>query len=194
MMKEPTVLKKEVRHVSIEEGLKAIQADQDNLLDLHKGFLCEGDLPFRPPQVTEDGIVFWPPVDIHPGAVIGHGVMIGRYTNILGDVTIGEYSRLQGFNFIPDCVEIGKKVFVGPGVIFTNVKRPKIRDDQMKHRDGKIIIEDFASIGAGVILCPGVKIGSGAMIGAGAVVTKDVPAGKTVIGCPAVNMRLERGE
>ena len=47
------------------------------------------------------------------------------------------------------------------------------------------VIEAGASIGIGAILNPGVRIGAGALVGAGAVITKDVPAGKTVAGVPA---------
>jgi serine O-acetyltransferase len=52
----------------------------------------------------------------------------------------------------------------------------------------KIIIEDDVIIGANaVVVAPheaSVRIGRGARIGAGAVVTKDVPAGATVVGAP----------
>lgn len=40
-------------------------------------------------------------------------------------------------------------------------------------------------IGAGATVLPRLKIGAGVIVGAGAVVTKDVPAGLTVIGVPA---------
>ena len=40
-------------------------------------------------------------------------------------------------------------------------------------------------IGAGAILLPGVTVGDDALIGAGSVVTRDVPAGATVVGSPA---------
>jgi serine O-acetyltransferase len=53
----------------------------------------------------------------------------------------------------------------------------------------KIIIEDDVVIGANaVVVAPreaSVRIGRGARIGAGAVVTKDVPAGATVVSAPA---------
>ena len=52
----------------------------------------------------------------------------------------------------------------------------------------KIIIEDDVVIGANaVVVAPhqaSVRIGRGARIGAGAVVTKDVPAGATVVSAP----------
>jgi maltose O-acetyltransferase len=40
-------------------------------------------------------------------------------------------------------------------------------------------------IGGGAILLPGVSVGDDALIGAGSVVTRDVPAGATVVGNPA---------
>jgi serine O-acetyltransferase len=63
----------------------------------------------------------------------------------------------------------------------------------------KIIIEDDVSIGANaVVVAPheaSVRIGKGARIGAGAVVTKDVPAGATVVSAPVrVITRGERGD
>jgi putative colanic acid biosynthesis acetyltransferase WcaF len=48
-----------------------------------------------------------------------------------------------------------------------------------------IDIGDDVWIGAGAFVCPGVRIGSGAVIGARAVVTKDVPPWKVVAGNPA---------
>jgi len=44
------------------------------------------------------------------------------------------------------------------------------------------IIEDGAYLGAGAKILGGVRIGRGATVGANAVVTRDVPAGKTVVG------------
>jgi len=44
-------------------------------------------------------------------------------------------------------------------------------------------VEDGVYIGAGAKILGGVRIGRGATVGANAVVTKDVPAGATVVGC-----------
>lgn len=42
-----------------------------------------------------------------------------------------------------------------------------------------------ASVGAGAVLCPGIRVGRRAMVGAGAVVTRDVPPYAIVVGNPA---------
>jgi len=42
-----------------------------------------------------------------------------------------------------------------------------------------------AFIGVHAVILPGVTIGPGAIVGAGSVVTRDVPAGSTVVGVPA---------
>ncbi len=174
--------------ISTQEAADFIENDQTGILESHRGFLSKPDLPFRPPEHYKNGVVIWPPVDIHPAAKIGSGVIIGRYTNICGDITIGEKTRIQGFCFIPSNVEIGKRVFIGPNVTFTNIKYPQVRSDRWRPNsfDGRTVIEDGVSIGAGVVICPGVRIGKNTLVGAGAVVTKDILPDIVVVGCPAV--------
>lgn len=50
---------------------------------------------------------------------------------------------------------------------------------------GKVIIEDWAYIGASSQLMPGVTIGEGALVAAGSIVTKSVPPHTVVGGNPA---------
>jgi len=68
-------------------------------------------------------------------------------------------------------------------VTFTNDKYPKSRNASFM--PVPTWIETGASIGAGAVLLPGVRVGAGAIVGAGAVVTKDVPSTATVMGNPA---------
>jgi serine O-acetyltransferase len=102
-------------------------------------------------------------IDIHPGARIGrnffidHGfVVIGETAEIGDNVTMYQGSTLGGTN--PTSGKGGKR-------------HPTIGND--------VIV----SLGA-AILGP-LEVGAGARIGANAVVTKDVPAGATMIGIPA---------
>jgi len=178
----------ETKRISVEDAIEFINNDMFSLKDAHQGFLTDGNLPFKPPIVCDRGIVVWPPADIHPSAEIGNNVVIGRYTNICGDCKIGDRTRIQGFCFIPDSIVIGKNVFIGPGVIFANVKYPQVRTGSLKIRDGVTKILDGASIGAGAIILPGITICENALIGAGAVVTKNVGHGEIVVGCPAIKL------
>lgn len=102
-------------------------------------------------------------IDIHPGARIGrnlfidHGFVVIGETSVIGDnVTIYQGSTLGGTN--PTNGVGGKR-------------HPTIGND--------VII----SLGAAV-LGP-IHVGDGAKIGANAVVTRDVPAGATMVGIPA---------
>ena len=55
-----------------------------------------------------------------------------------------------------------------------------------------ITIGDEVWIGRGVTILAGTNIGDGATVGANAVVTRDVPAGMTVVGIPARAIRGSR--
>lgn len=52
-----------------------------------------------------------------------------------------------------------------------------------------IVLDDNVWLGAGVIVCPGVRIGQDTVVGAGAVVTRDLPAGVVAAGVPARILR-----
>lgn len=56
---------------------------------------------------------------------------------------------------------------------------------QDEYRTGEVVVGERAMIGAGAVLLPGVRIGPDAQVGANSVVTRDVPAGATVVGVPA---------
>jgi acetyltransferase-like isoleucine patch superfamily enzyme len=54
-------------------------------------------------------------------------------------------------------------------------------------------IEDWADIGTGAVVLPGVTVGRGAIVGAGSVVTRDVPPFAIVAGAPARFLRWRTG-
>jgi acetyltransferase-like isoleucine patch superfamily enzyme len=54
-------------------------------------------------------------------------------------------------------------------------------------------IEDWADVGTGAVVLPGVTVGRGAIVGAGSVVTRDVPPFAIVAGAPARFLRWRTG-
>ena len=84
-------------------------------------------------------------------------------------------------------VTIGRGTQIGPAVQIYAADHPR---DAAERRAGlelgkPVLIGENVWIGGGAIILPGVVIGDDAIIGAGAVVTRDVPAGWTVVGNPA---------
>jgi maltose O-acetyltransferase len=84
-------------------------------------------------------------------------------------------------------VDIGDGTQIGPGVQILTADHPH---DPAVRAQGlefgrPIRIGRDVWIGAGALILPGVTVGDGAVIGAGSVVTRDVPAGATVMGTPA---------
>ncbi|MDM0044872.1 sugar O-acetyltransferase [Variovorax dokdonensis] len=83
-------------------------------------------------------------------------------------------------------VRIGDRTQVGPGVQILSADHPRSAQERsMGLEFGRpVLIGRDAWIGAGALILPGVVIGDGAIVGAGCVVTRDVPAGATVVGNP----------
>jgi acetyltransferase-like isoleucine patch superfamily enzyme len=125
------------------------------------------------------------------GCRIGAHTRIGAFVEIQRDVTIGDHCKISTHSFICTGVRIADRVFVGHGVTFVNDKFPRACNADGTPKgpgDWSLVetwVEDDAAIGSGATILCGIRIGRGAMVGAGAVVTRDVPAGATVVGNPA---------
>jgi acetyltransferase-like isoleucine patch superfamily enzyme len=121
-------------------------------------------------------------VMIREKTVIGSHVVVGTNTVIDGQVTIADFVKIESNCYIPTNVTIGTRVFLGPNVTLTNDRYPlKMRDRYVPEGP---VIEDGVTLGAGVVVCPGVRVGHDAFVAAGAVVTKDVPPNSMVKGVP----------
>lgn len=123
---------------------------------------------------------------------LGKNSVVESYScinNAVGDVFIGNNSRIGLHNTIIGPVTIGNHVILAQGVTVTalnhNYADPVIPICQQGVSTAPIVINDDAWIGANVVILPGVTIGSHVVVAAGAVVTKDVPDHCIVAGVPA---------
>lgn len=137
----------------------------------------------------EKGVIFgknlivWRWSHVMPGTVIGDNVMIGEGVHIGKNVKIGNNVRIQNHALIFEGVILEDDVFIGPAVVFTNIRRPKAYIPNKNFQ--KTLIKKGVSIGANATIICGITIGEDTTVGAGCVVVKDIPAGVTVVGNPA---------
>ena len=113
--------------------------------------------------------------------------------NAVGDVIIGDHTRIGLHNTVIGPVTIGNHVNLAQGVTVTalnhNYDNPEKYIDQQGITTQPVIIGDDVWIGAGAVILPGVSVGSHSVVAAGAVVTKDVPQRCVVAGVPAKIIR-----
>ena len=109
--------------------------------------------------------------------------------NAVGDVMIGDHTRIGLHNTIIGPVTIGSHVNLAQGITVTalnhNFENSKKRIDEQGVSTSAVVIEDDIWIGANAVVLPGVTIGHHSVVAAGAVVTKDVPPHSLVAGVPA---------
>ena len=109
--------------------------------------------------------------------------------NAVGDVIIGDYTRIGLHNTIIGPVTIGNHVNLAQGITITalnhNFEDSEKRIDEQGVSTTPVVIEYDIWIGANAVVLPGVTIGHHSVVAAGAVVTKDVPPHSLVAGVPA---------
>ena len=109
--------------------------------------------------------------------------------NAVGDVMIGDHTRIGLHNTIIGPVTIGSHVNLAQGITITalnhNFEDSEKRIDEQGVSTSAVTIEDDIWIGANAVVLPGVTIGHHSVVAAGAVVTKDVPPHSLVAGVPA---------
>ena len=113
--------------------------------------------------------------------------------NAVGDVIIGDHTRIGLHNTIIGPVTIGSHVNLAQGITITalnhNFDDSEKRIDQQGISTKEVVLEDDIWVGANAVILPGVTIGKHAVVAAGAIVTKDVPSHSLVAGVPAKVIR-----
>ena len=109
--------------------------------------------------------------------------------NAVGDVIIGNHTRVGLHNTVIGPVTIGHHVNLAQGITITalnhNFGDKSQRIDSQGISTNPVVIGDDIWIGANAVVLPGVSIGHHSVVAAGAVVTKDVPPHSLVAGVPA---------
>lgn len=121
-----------------------------------------------------EGVDIGPFAHLRPGVRVAPHVHIGNYVE-LKNARIGSGTQIGHVSYIGDA-DLGERVNVGAGTITCNF------DGVAKHQT---TIGDDVFIGSDSMLVAPLTLGNSSRTGAGAVVTKNVPAGKTVVGIPA---------
>lgn len=143
-----------------------------------------------------------PTAVIDEGCTIGAGVRVWHFCHLMTGCRIGDHSVLGQNVFVASGVELGRNVhvqnnvslyegvvceddvFLGPSMVFTNIKNPRSAISR-KGSFQTTLVRKGATIGANATVVCGVQIGAYALVGAGAVVTKSVAPFALVTGNPA---------
>jgi UDP-2-acetamido-3-amino-2,3-dideoxy-glucuronate N-acetyltransferase len=118
----------------------------------------------------------------HISGTVGKNCTIGQNVYIGPGAGVSDGCKIQNNVFIPAGVSLAPNVFVGPGVTFTNVRKPRTH---LEGRFEETYVLMSATIGANATIRCGIKIGQDAFIAAGAIVTKDVAPAATIMGVAA---------
>lgn len=129
------------------------------------------------------GTKIWHFCHVMAGARIGKNCNIGQNVFVAKDTIIGNNVKIQNNVSIYLGVIIEDDVFLGPSMVFTNVKNPRSHVER-KNEFRTTRVRQGATIGANATVICGVALGRYSFVGAGAVITRDVPDYAMVYGNP----------
>lgn len=127
-----------------------------------------------------------------------HQFWLGKYSviedysclnNAMGNIIIGDYTRIGLHNTIIGPVCIGNHVNLAQGVIISGLNHNYTDITTLIDNQGvstsPILIKDDSWIGANAVITAGVTIGKHCIVGAGCIVTKNFPDYCVIAGNPA---------
>lgn len=109
--------------------------------------------------------------------------------NAVGDIRIGNHTRIGIGSVLIGPVEIGSQVRLAQNVVVTSLNHNytdvTVPISEQGVQVEKVSIGDETWIGANSTILPGINIGKHCVIGAGSVVTRDIPSFCVAVGNPA---------
>lgn len=138
-----------------------------------------------------DGTTVWHLAQIRADASLGGDCIVGRGAYIGTGVQMGDRCKVQNQALVYEPARLADGVFIGPAAVLTNDRYPRAITANGRLKDSNdwepagVTVDTGASVGAGAVCLPGVRIGTWAVVAAGAVVTRDVPDYALVMGNPA---------
>tara|TARA_A100001011_G_C14293061_1_gene837111 strand:+ start:1877 stop:2347 length:471 start_codon:yes stop_codon:yes gene_type:complete len=137
------------------------------------------------------GTKIWHYSHVSENAQIGKNVIIGQNVFIGKGVVIGDGCKIQNNVSVYEGVTLENFVFLGPSVVFTNVKIPRANVEQ-KNNFLKTLLKNGTTVGANSTIICGNILEENCFVGAGSLVTKNVKANSLVFGSPAKHIRYIR--
>ena len=119
---------------------------------------------------------------ISRNSIIDKSVKIGNGTLAMPNVVVHKFSKIGDDCYLNVNSIVDHECVIGNGVHLMG----------SCYVAGRVIIEDYASVGANATILPDIKIGKNAIVGAGSVVTKNVKSNEVVVGNPAKFLRLNK--
>ena len=144
----------------------------------------------HPTAVIDDGCTIgngtkiWHFSHLMERAEVGKNCIIGQNVFIANNVVLGKNVKVQNNVSLYSGVICEDDVFLGPSMVFTNVKNPRSAIPR-KDKFQETLIRKGATIGANATIICGVTIGKFAFVAASAVITKNVENYALMKGVPA---------
>jgi len=154
--------------------------------------------PFKHKKGKNSRICTHTRMDVMPfnNFVLGDNSTIEDFCTVnngVGDVIIGDRTRIGMSNVLIGPVTIGNDVMFAQNIVLSGLNHGYQDVTIVPHKQpvtkSVIVIEDEVWIGANSVIVAGVTIGKHAVVAAGSVVTKNVPAYSVVGGNPAKIIR-----
>ena len=161
---------------------------------LRSGTYVEG------PAFFDEGADIGPNCYVRKYSYFGKKTRVGNGCEIKNSV-LGNNTHAAHLSYIGDSV-LDDNCNLGAGTITANLRLDKgnipvtvkgKREDSQRRKLGAIIGEGVET-GVGVLIMPGIKIGSGSWIGAGTVVNENVPANSMFFGTQNYTLKRKRND